>query len=77
MHDHDCDHGIRRRTARMRAALEREAARLEEGRRRAAEREARRLARSSAPTRLRAPLVLVEQRPECIRACAGEDAPGA
>ena len=73
MHDHDYDHGIPRRTARIRAALEREAARLEEGRRRAAEREARRLARSSAPARLRAALVL----PECIRACTGEDAPGA
>ncbi len=77
MHDHDYDHGIRRRTARIRAALEREAARLEEARRRAAECEARRLARSSAPSRLRAALVLLERRPECIRACAGEDAPGA
>jgi hypothetical protein len=73
MHDHDHDHDIRWRTARIRAALEREAARLEEGRRRAAEREARRLARSSAPTRLRVALVL----PECVRACTGKDAPGA
>ena len=52
MHDHDHDYGIRERAARIRAALDREATKLEECRRRCAELEAARRARSACLARL-------------------------
>jgi hypothetical protein len=72
MHDHDHDHGIRARAARIRAAHDREATRLEEKRRRSAELEAARSARTAFLSRLR---INLERRPmQCSHPCAREDA---
>jgi uncharacterized protein involved in exopolysaccharide biosynthesis len=75
MHDHDHDHGIRARAARIRAAHDREATRLEEKRRRAAELEAECSARFAFLARLRVNLERLERRAmPCSHPCAREDA---
>ena len=75
MHDHDYDHGIRARAARIRAAHDREATRLEEKRRRAAELEAECSARFAFLARLRVNLERLERRAmQCSQPCAREDA---